>query len=203
MDLSVIIPVHNLEDWLQPLLDSLAMQKFSIEMELIFVCDYCTDNTKAILEDWVANQSTYLNVIILEAQVGSCGEARNVGLEWAKGKYIQFVDGDDWFTVDYVFQKLFEKAEEFKRPLVRFYYTSNTFPAVWDVMVWQYLFRRDLIGDIRFTSIQPGEDDEFMAKIRALPNFSEITIPYVFYYYNYCRLGSNTEQFGSKGKIEL
>ena len=52
MDLSVIIPCHNLEKYIQPLLSSFENQVCSYEVELIFMCDNCTDATYSLLHKW-------------------------------------------------------------------------------------------------------------------------------------------------------
>ena len=94
MDLSIIIPCHNLENFIDPLLSSLKQQEFTpFEVELIFVLDDCTDNTAKKLMQFQADQ---YRIHLINTIVHSCGLARNIGLEHSHGKYIWFVDGDDW-----------------------------------------------------------------------------------------------------------
>lgn len=87
MDMSIIIPCHNLENYITPLLVSLQLQVIPYyNVELIFVCDNCTDNTQKIIEKFDFND--LYEVIVLKRNVQSCGLARNEGLAIARGKYI-------------------------------------------------------------------------------------------------------------------
>ena len=95
MDLSIIIPVHNLEHFIQPLLSSLYNQSIqNIEVEYIFVLDSCTDNTQQIIESWIPIIKNG-TIKIYHVDCHCCGGARNYGIEHSSGKYIWFVDGDD------------------------------------------------------------------------------------------------------------
>lgn len=203
MDLSVIIPCHNLEKFIKPLLDSFNFQK-RIEyykVELIFVCDACVDNTRKIIEEYEFIDD--YKVKIIDAHVLSCGLARNVGLEEATGRYIWFVDGDDWLIDDLAFSRLIEYLDFTEERAVRFDYTAPGFPHHGvPHMVWQYVFKRETIGDIRFTKIQPSEDIEFIKKVFPTGSTTIRAINTKIYYYNYMREGSNIQQFKTKGFIE-
>lgn len=205
MDLSVIIPVHNLENHILPMLVSLGLQHLEdIDVQLIFVCDNCTDRTKEVIQNFQF-ENMYADISIFECDVRACGLARNEGLEYAVGKYILFLDGDDWLTRPYAFQKivsLFKEHPECK--FFRFGYSApSTFAAYGHpAMVWQYAYTAEIIGETRFTGIQPDEDVEFNKKI-----YSKVgnIVPFYgehFYHYNYMRQGSNMQQLFEKGKID-
>lgn len=86
----------------------------------------------------------------------------------AHGKYIWFIDGDDWLLDNDAVIQAIELIEFYETPYVRFDYQYNQgFPAYgYYAMVWQYIFSREAIGDLRFSAIQPDEDKEFLNKFR-------------------------------------
>lgn len=204
MDISVIIPCHNLEKYITPMLVSLRLQELDEALvELIFVCDRCTDKTRELIEAFNFGPQ-YQKVSIFDADCGACGLARNIGLEKAEGDIIIFLDGDDYLTSNVVFYKILGIFKRYDIPLLRFDYES-TFPQHSNpAMVWQYAYKRELIGDVRFPDIQPHEDLIFnriiAKKVGGIENIPYITE--VFYHYNYLREGSNISQLVTKGVIE-
>lgn len=97
-ELSIIVPVYNVEKYLPICLDSIINQTFK-NWELIIVDDASTDNSSEII---CAYASKYNNItpIFLEHNTG-VGNARNRGMEIAKGHYIGFVDADDWIDLNF------------------------------------------------------------------------------------------------------
>lgn len=208
-DMSIIMPCRNLQDCIWPMLQSLYNQQIiGYKIELIFVCDNCTDNTRQVIASTTAAFSHYSAIHIIEAQVGSCGYARNEGLKVARGKYIWFIDGDDWLLDDLAILKIIETFKASGNSLVRFGYKYNeSFPYPNQTcMVWQWCFSRELIGNIRFTNIQPDEDLHFinaiLDKLRKNATSSYSLINDTFYYYNWFRPGSNMYQYMTTGKVE-
>ena len=95
MKISIIIPVHNLENLIIQCLNSVAAQDFNkSDYEILLVLDACSDNTEVIVKEW-QNQHRSINLRILYSQVRTPGGARNVGLNHAMGDYVLFIDGDD------------------------------------------------------------------------------------------------------------
>ena len=201
MDLSIIVPCHNLEKYMYDLLMSLKFQNLKDhEVEVIFVCDACTDNTKKVIEDFELDN--YASKIILDANVKSCGLARNVGLEVATGFYIWFLDGDDWLLEFDAVSSVIELMDECAPDILRVGFDcayADRHKFNW--MVWQYIYTRSIIGDTRFLPIQPNEDLEFYKEITAKkPNI--LAYGRKLYYYNFLREGSNMQQLLQKGRIE-
>ena len=89
---SVIIPVYNVEEYLQECLDSVVNQTLK-EIEIICVDDGSTDNSLEILKEY-AQKDNRITVIMQENL--HAGVARNAGLSQAKGEYVHFLDSDDW-----------------------------------------------------------------------------------------------------------
>lgn len=92
---SVVVPVYNPGRYLQPLLDSLVRQSLPSRLfETLFVDDGSTDGTAEVLDAWCAQHENA--AVIHQANHGWPGQPRNVGIDAARGEYIQFVDQDDW-----------------------------------------------------------------------------------------------------------
>lgn len=200
MDLSIIIPCHNVARHITPLINSLNCQKFQYDVEIWFILDNCTDYTEAIIRRKI-NYQLY-DVHIVNQNFNSCGLARNLGIEMSTGKFIWFIDGDDWLLQDDAIHALVTLMYQTRLPIIRFRFESNRYPSNLNyyMMVWQYIFRRDLIGDIRFPNIQPDEDLKFMDEIHKKTKYI-LFIDVPIYYYNYLRPDSNMYQFVKNGKI--
>lgn len=95
---SVIIPVYNVEPYVRQCLESVINQTYS-NLEIIIVDDGSTDNCGKIC-DLYAEQ--YNCVAVYHKKNGGLSSARNMGLNYATGEWILFVDSDDWCEVDYI-----------------------------------------------------------------------------------------------------
>ncbi len=98
--ISVIIPCHNAEKYIGECLDSLLRQSLRVaELEIICVDDASTDNTLNILKEYEQANEDKIMLIPLSENVRA-GAARNIGLSYAAGNYIAFVDADDIVSAD-------------------------------------------------------------------------------------------------------
>lgn len=96
MDASIIIPVYNAEKYLKKCLESVINQKTKYKYEIIVINDGSTDNSLNVLK-------IYSNKIkIIDKPNSGPGDSRNKGLELASGKYILFVDSDDYVSDNFV-----------------------------------------------------------------------------------------------------
>ena len=95
MRLSVIIPFYNVEKYIAQCLDSVYAQDIpESEYEVICVNDYSPDNSREIVLEY---QKQHSNLILIEHEKNKkLGAARNTGLRAAKGKYVWFIDSDDY-----------------------------------------------------------------------------------------------------------
>lgn len=91
-EISVIVPVYNAERWLRRCVDSILGQTFA-DFELLLVDDGSTDASGAICDEYVASDP---RVHVFHKPNGGVSSARNVGLDNAQGKWISFIDADDW-----------------------------------------------------------------------------------------------------------
>lgn len=107
--LSIIIPVYNVEKYIARCLDSIYNQEADESLfEVIAVNDGSPDKSPEILEQYKA---VHQNLIIHTKENGGLSSARNRGLELATGRYVWFVDSDDWITKDSL-KTVFETIEK-------------------------------------------------------------------------------------------
>ena len=102
--ISVVLPVYNVEEYLRQCLDSLANQTFE-DFEVICVNDGSGDSSLSILEEYASEDERFK--IISQENKGLSG-ARNTGMDYIKGKYTIFVDSDDWLELN-ALEKLYNK----------------------------------------------------------------------------------------------
>jgi len=132
--ISVIVPVYDVEGYLRACLDSVLHQSFT-DFELIAVEDCSTDSSPRILAE-IAASDPRIKVISL-AENGGLGNARNVGLDAARGRYVLFVDSDDWLEDD-ALRLVHERAEATAADLVMFDYAR---------VYWWGSRQRNMLGD--------------------------------------------------------
>lgn len=106
--ISVIIPVYNVETYLEECLDSILAQDLS-DIEIICVNDGSTDSSLSILERYAAKDK---RIIMVNQENGGPGKARNNGLKKAQGKYIFFPDSDDYLLTSNALTLLYKTAIE-------------------------------------------------------------------------------------------
>ena len=195
-EISIIVPIYNAEKYLVRCLDSIKAQNFT-DWECILVNDGSTDNSEALCERYADEDSRFRLINKINGGVSS---ARNAGLDVAKGTWIAFVDSDDFVDPDYltipenlqncdIVQKSYDKLKKNGQTkchlpfrdgcvlndrisLYRFFINKRN-NALWDK-----IFKRTLIGDVRFdTSIAIGEDFMFQTVLIQKTNlygFSDI-----------------------------
>lgn len=96
--ISVIVPIYNVEVYLRKCIDSILAQDYP-NLEIILVDDGATDNCGQICDEYAQKHS---NITVIHKKNGGLSSARNAGIEIAKGKYISFVDSDDWIESDMI-----------------------------------------------------------------------------------------------------
>lgn len=105
--ISVIIPIYNVEKYLRRCLDSIVGQTLE-ELEILCIDDGSTDGSRSILQEY-ANKDERIQ--ILTQKNAGAGAARNHGMRIAKGKYLSFLDSDDFFEKD-MLEKAYHLAEQ-------------------------------------------------------------------------------------------
>lgn len=104
--ISVVVPVYNVENYMRQCIDSLLNQTLS-NIEIILVDDGATDTSPKICDEYARRYSC---IKVIHKLNGGLGSARNAGMKEARGKYIGFVDSDDYVSVK-MYETLLDLAE--------------------------------------------------------------------------------------------
>lgn len=110
---SVIIPMYNAQNFIVRCLQSVCSQSYR-QMEIIVINDGSRDDSPALCRELVAKDS---RIRLIEKPNSGVSDTRNQGLELARGKYVQFVDSDDWLLPGFT-ARLVEAAEQSGADLV-------------------------------------------------------------------------------------
>lgn len=210
---SVIVPVYNVEKYLEKCLDSLAKQTLK-EMEVIIVDDGSPDNSDKIIKEYVKK---YHNFTCYKKKNGGLSSARNYGLKYAKGHYIAFLDSDDYVTSD-MYLKMYEKAitNDFDMVVcdVNYVYPDKSWIASSNIKddttnikgvmnniypaAWNKIFKKDLLIDnnLYFKEGVWFEDIEFI--YRVLPYVRNIGVIHEAFNQYVQRPGSITNTVNKK-----
>ena len=107
-EISVIVPVYNVGEFVEKCISTLAEQSIKVPYEILAVNDGSTDESLKILQNM---EQKYSNVCILNQKNSGVSVARQNGLKQARGKYICFVDGDDYVSRKYL-EKLYQACKK-------------------------------------------------------------------------------------------
>lgn len=102
---SIIVPVYNVRDFLHQCVNSIIGQTLE-NIEIVLVDDGSTDGSGEIADEFAALDS---RIVVIHKKNGGLSDARNVGIEAAKGDFIGFVDSDDWIEPE-MFELLYQRA---------------------------------------------------------------------------------------------
>lgn len=111
--ISVVIPVYNVETYLQECMDSILRQTLT-QLEIICVDDGSTDRSANILDDYARRDN---RVRVIHQKNAGPGAARNCGLRYVHGEYLIFLDSDDWFEPAFL-ETMLERAEHTQADIV-------------------------------------------------------------------------------------
>jgi glycosyltransferase involved in cell wall biosynthesis len=179
--ISVIVPVYNVETYLARCVQSLCRQTYT-NLEMILVDDGSTDHSGSLCDLLAAGDD---RIRVIHKQNGGLSDARNKGIESAQGDYLAFLDGDDWYDpvmLELLLKLCAEHDAEIAecsyrsicRDVVRAETSCSGFikeftpaEAIESNLDWQYckpvawnkLYRRDVIGEIRYPVGRLHEDE--------------------------------------------
>lgn len=205
--ISIIVPIYNVQDYLEKCLLSIVTQEASTEYyELIAVNDGATDNSRQILQKL---SEKYPFIKIVDKENGGLSSARNAGLKHATGEYIFFFDADDWIAKDSL-SFLLKWIEEKKADVYLFgiktvdengneNLLTHTMPPNNQIMdvedylinytlrssAWQGLFAKKIFDEISLT-FKDGfisEDDDFVVRYLSKANTIVCNNHIVYYYF--------------------
>lgn len=175
MKLSVIVPVYKAEEYLNECVDSILAQTMG-DLEIILVNDGSPDKSGEIMAAYAAQYPDKIRTIALDN--GGQGRARNHGIDIARGEYLSFIDSDDYIAPD-MYERLFAAIEknnadiavcdmEKRFPDGRCEYVNSALsdnPLAAAGSSCDKIFRRSLVGDIRYPTGLWYEDFAFSAKL--------------------------------------
>lgn len=147
IDLSFIVPVYNSEKYLRKCVDSLVGQKGDYRYEVLLVDDGSTDSSPEIVDEYAEK---FPIVRAVHQSNGGISAARNKGIECSRGRYLAFVDNDDFVTSDYV-EKLLERAYSVDADMVKCGHHRWNVAEKRDITVIKYTdasYRGDMGADI-------------------------------------------------------
>lgn len=122
---SIVVPVYNVEQYLDRCLKSLTNQTLK-DIEIILVDDKSTDKSPSLCDEW-RKKDERISVIHKQENQG-LGEARNSGLEIAKGDYVAFVDSDDFVDLE-AYKKLYELAKKEELDAIYTEFNIDNYPS--------------------------------------------------------------------------
>ena len=145
-EISVIVPVYNVESYLGECLDSICNQTFK-DIEIICVNDGSTDRSLDILNEYVKKDE---RIKIISQQNQGLGAARNTGFDHANGNYLYFIDSDDYIKLD-TLEKLYKNIISNQSDIVMFMF--QTVDDMGKVQRKRQGFRIDnIFGDIDYNN---------------------------------------------------
>ena len=141
--ISIIVPIYNVEKYLRMCLDSIEHQTYS-NIEVLLINDGSPDSSDEICQEYVARDSRFR---YFEKENGGLSDARNYGIERSNGKYLTFVDSDDWLSLTYV-EDLYQAAIRNDADTVVSHYTIyNESDRNYYVHIWDDYYEKNYTGE--------------------------------------------------------
>lgn len=182
MDLvSVIVPVYQVEKYLERCVASIQKQTFK-NLEIILVDDGSPDACGSMCDDFALKDS---RIKVIHKENGGLSDARNAGIDIATGRYIVFVDSDDWLDLDMI-ALLYRISKKYDADIIECSYRNvykerideettcsgkvvvgDKITALEGMLDWRYfkpvawnkLYKRSVLGDIRYPKGKLHEDE--------------------------------------------
>lgn len=194
---SVIVPIYNVEKYLEKCINSLLSQTLE-DIQIILVNDGSKDNSGNIAKEYEKNNKN--RVIYVEKENGGLSDARNYGLKYATGDFIAFLDSDDYIEKN-AYEEMYNKAIEENADYVECdfiwefpnkirvdkqypYKNKKEMLSFVRVVAWNKLIKRQLITDnnLEFPKGLRYEDVEFTYKLIPFINkFAYVDKPFIHY----------------------
>lgn len=206
--ISVIIPTYKPQSYLWKCLDSIKNQTLAKdEFEVILILNGCKEPYYSQIKEYISTHLQELNVNFIQVDQGGVSNARNIGLDNAKGEYITFIDDDDYISTVYL-EELYERGKTGKtvvsnvlvfidgenkiidypiNDLYSNYKNENNVPIMklrpYMSTVYAKIFAKKTIGYRRFNvKYKNGEDALFMFEISDCIKSFDLTSSNAIYY---------------------
>lgn len=200
--ISVIVPVYNVEKYLDKCVDSIVNQTYK-NLEIILVDDGSPDNCPKMCDDWSEKDK---RIKVIHKKNGGLSDARNKGIEMANGEYIGFVDSDDYVEgnyIEFLYKNIIDydceismgkhyviypnkkintgSGKEYimnsKECLEKMLYGEDV-----DVSAWAKLYKKSLFKDISFPKGRLFEDSATTYKLVEKANSIVLDSQPIYYY---------------------
>lgn len=163
-ELSIVIPIYNVENYIQECLESILSQ-LNPKIQIICVNDGSPDNSMEIAKKFIQQYSPHIQsqFVFIEQENKGLSGARNTGLKLARGKYIGFLDSDDKLTPNY-FSEIFKVLEKDSYDIVDFNVITSSgkvskvrnrsYDSVFSIARWYCparIFKKTLFDNYNFT----------------------------------------------------
>lgn len=220
---SIIVPVYNVEDWIDHCMESVVKQTFC-DFEVILVNDGSTDNSKHKCENW-AQKDNRIRVITKDNEGPSV--ARNTGIINAKGEYLVFLDADDWLDENFLLH-MYQKAISENAEMVEcdVYRVNNdtgkmTYRVCSGIMgrpytleehmkygytaIWKCMFAKDLLVRNQITFPDCHSEARAIYALLLAKSNKVVNVKEALYYYRRFRKGSlsSTPRTAKNAKVAV
>lgn len=208
--ISVIIPVYKVEQYINRCVDSVINQTFK-NLEIILVDDGSIDNSGKICDEYAKKDK---RIIVIHKKNGGLSSARNAGINIAHGKFLSFIDGDDYVDkrfIEILYKNIKENDADVS--IVNYYQFSNTSEVfetqekekvclfsqdeffenmydepVYSVVAWNKLYKKEIFDDIKYPVGKINEDEAVLHYI--VGKCSKIVTSNLELYYYFQRTNS-------------
>lgn len=218
----IVLPIYNVEKYLTKCIETVINQTYK-NIEVILVDDGSTDSSSKICDEFKKKDG---RIKVIHKKNGGLSDARNIGLEIAKGKYVGFIDSDDYIEKN-MFEILYNKIIKYDADVVKCEYAYNNSniangtlnikedkfikkeefePLFYDKFfvdmnvhnLWDQMFKKELIVDcLSYINTDITMGDDLEINIQLFKNIRNILfIPDVLYHYSY-----NCDSISNNSKI--
>ena len=179
--ITIVVPVYKVEKYLRRCIESILQQTYK-NIEIILVDDGSPDNCGKICDEYKEKDN---RIIVIHKENGGLSDARNAGIDIATGKYIAFIDSDDYVANNFIsslydvcikneceiaqckFKRVTEDYKEEQKEIsettildgksaIKEIYGQND---VYTIVAWNKLYLKNLFNDIRYTVGKIHEDE--------------------------------------------
>lgn len=224
---SLIVPIYNIQDYLEECVDSLRNQTLS-DIQIILVDDGSTDSSGQIVDRYAAQDS---RILAIHKKNGGQSSARNLGFQHATGEYILYVDGDDYIVPDTA-ERLYAAAKEHNADIVQgdilndaerledpafrqlcceghkttvlAYLKEVVQKETYDIVPFLYFVKKEYLiaHNMQFAEGYFYEDQLYTMQLLSHPDASIVKLRFPYYYYRMDRPGSTTNHMTLKKGLD-
>ena len=220
--ITIVVPIYKVEKYIDKCINSIQNQTYK-NLEIILVDDGSPDNCGKICEDYAQKDS---RIIVIHKENGGLSDARNAGIDIAKGKYITFIDSDDYIEPEYVelqYRTIIKDKSDIAISSHKVIYENGTilekatgeesllnpkevlrrilYDEGIDLSAWAKLYKKELFQEIRYPKGRLFEDAATTYKLVDKSNKISINSKST---YNYIiRNNSITNENFSESKMDL